>query len=168
MTPYITFAGYSGSGKTTLVIKVISYLKEKGLKIAALKHDGHKFEMDKEGKDTYRMKQAGAECIAIANNEKYAVISNTEKRLNFFELMEKVPNGMDIVIGEGFKDDNVPKILVHRTATGKPNLYNSERNIIGVATDDINLFQSVENVFNINDYEKISEFLIEYIANFNK
>ena len=45
MTPYITFAGYSGSGKTTLVLKIISYLKEKGFKVAALKHDGHDFEM---------------------------------------------------------------------------------------------------------------------------
>ncbi len=53
MTPYITFAGYSGSGKTTLLLKVITYLKEKGYKIAALKHDGHDFEMDKEGKDYF-------------------------------------------------------------------------------------------------------------------
>lgn len=163
MTPYITFAGYSGSGKTTLVIKVISYLKNKGYKIAALKHDGHNFEMDKEGKDTYRMKEAGAECIAIASNNKFAIISNSDKRLTFHELMEKVPNGMDIIIGEGFKDENIPKILVHRKDNLKPNMYSDEKNIIAVATDDFKEFQNIENVFNINDYELISNFIIDYI-----
>ena len=89
MTPYITFAGYSGSGKTTLLLKVIAYLKEKGYKVAALKHDGHDFEMDKEGKDTYRMKKAGADCIAISSGSKYAVIADSSHRLTFYELMEK-------------------------------------------------------------------------------
>ena len=116
MTPYITFAGYSGSGKTTLLLKVITYLKEKGYKIAALKHDGHDFEMDKEGKDTYNMKKAGADCIAIASSSKYAVISDSSHRLTFYELMEKIPHGMDI-----------------------------------------------KNVFHINDYEKICDFLINYM-----
>ncbi len=124
MTPYITFAGYSGSGKTTLLLKVITYLKEKGYKIAALKHDGHDFEMDKEGKDTYNMKKAGADCIAIASSSKYAVISDSSHRLTFYELMEKIPHGMDIIIGEGFKDEDIPKILVYRKEINKPNLKN--------------------------------------------
>ncbi len=130
MTPYITFAGYSGSGKTTLLLKVITYLKEKGYKIAALKHDGHDFEMDKEGKDTYNMKKAGADCIAIASSSKYAVISDSSHRLTFYELMEKIPHGMDIIIGEGFKDEDIPKILVYRKEINKPNLYNIEKNVL--------------------------------------
>lgn len=167
MTPYLTFAGYSGSGKTTLVIKVISYIKSKGYKIAALKHDGHSFEMDKEGKDTYRMKQAGADCIAIASNSKLAVISDTPKRFNFHELMKQIPVDVDIIIGEGFKDEDIPKILVHRKGNNKPNLYNEERNIIAVATDDLKEFTNVCNVFHIDDYEKIAEYIINYIKDFN-
>ncbi len=168
MTPYLTFAGYSGSGKTTLLVKVISYLTNKGYKVAALKHDGHNFEMDKEGKDTYKMKAAGAECIAISSSNKYAVISNTNNRLTFRQLMEKVPHGIDIIIGEGFKDEDIPKILVHRHANNKPNLYTDEKNIIAVATDDYNQFANINNLFDINDDEKISEFIIKYIDKFNQ
>lgn len=167
MTPYITFVGYSGSGKTTLLTKVIKYLKDKGYKIAALKHDGHNFEMDKEGKDTYLMKTSGAECVAIASKNKFAIISDTDKRLSFHELMKQIPINVDIIIGEGFKDEDIPKILVHRKDNNKPNLYNDERNIIAVATDDFNEFNNVTNLFHINDYEKIAEFLIEYIKNSN-
>ena len=167
MTPYITFAGYSGSGKTTLLTKVIKYLKDKGYKIAALKHDGHNFEMDKEGKDTYLMKTSGAECVAIASKNKFAIISDTDKRLSFHELMKQIPINVDIIIGEGFKDEDIPKILVHRKDNNKPILYNDERNIIAVATNDFNEFNNVTNLFHINDYEKIAEFLIEYIKNSN-
>ena len=163
MTPYITFAGYSGSGKTTLLLKVITYLKEKGYKIAALKHDGHDFEMDKEGKDTYNMKKAGADCIAIASSSKYAVISDSSHRLTFYELMEKIPHGMDIIIGEGFKDEDIPKILVYRKEINKPNLYNIEKNIIAAATDNFEEFKDIKNVFHIKDYEKICDFLINYM-----
>lgn len=167
MTPYLTFAGYSGSGKTTLVIKVINYLKSKGYKIAALKHDGHSFEMDKEGKDTYRMKQAGANCVAIASNSKLAVISDTPKRFTFIELMKQIPVDVDIIIGEGFKEEDIPKILVHRKANNKPNLYGEEKNIIAVATDELHEFANINNVFHIDDYEKIAEFITNYIDNFN-
>ncbi len=167
MTPYITFAGYSGSGKTTLIIKVISYLKEKCFHVAALKHDGHDFQMDKEGKDTYKMKEAGADCIAISSSNKYALIASSDRRLTFLELMEKVPKGMDIIIGEGFKDEDIPKILVYRKSINKPNLYNIEKNIIAVATDTFEEFQGVENIFHINDYEAVGEFLINYMKNKN-
>lgn len=167
MTPYVTFAGYSGSGKTTLVLKIITYLKEKGFKIATLKHDGHDFEMDKKGKDTYCMKQAGADCIAISSSNKYALIADSSHRLTFLELMKKIPQDMDIIVGEGFKDENVPKILVHRKEINKPNLYSIEKNIIAVATDSCEEFDGVNNVFHINDYEKIGDFIISYIKNYN-
>ncbi len=165
MTPYITFAGYSGSGKTTLILKVIAYLKEKGFKIAALKHDGHDFEMDKEGKDTYCMKKAGADCIAISSQNKYAVIADSCYRLTFAELIQKIPNDMDIIIGEGFKDEDIPKILVYRKEINKPNIYSIEKNIIAVATDNFEEFNNVSNTFHINDYEKIGDFIINYMQN---
>lgn len=165
MTPYITFAGYSGSGKTTLILKIIAYLKEKGFRIAALKHDGHNFEMDKKGKDTYRMKQAGANCIAIASNDKYALIANSDHRLTFMELAKIITQDVDIIIGEGFKDEDIPKILVHRKENNKPNLYGIEKNIVAVATDALEEFEGINNIFHINDYEKIGHFLSDYIKN---
>lgn len=159
MTPYFTFAGFSGSGKTTLATKVIKYLSDKGYKIAALKHDGHKFQMDKEGKDTYRLKEAGAKCIAISSAEKYALISESGHRLSFKELMKILPEGIDIIIGEGFKDNEIPKIIVHRKDNGKERPCSEDSFVIAAATDEPEIFKDLEHIFDINDYEKIALFI---------
>ena len=169
MIPHLTFAGYSGTGKTTLLIKVVEELSKRNIKISALKHDGHKFQMDKEGKDTYRLKEAGAFSVSISNDHKYAMISDADHRLNFYELMKILPEGIDLVLGEGFKDDIVPKILVHRAEIeekdrNKSNLFSIEKNIIAVATDSPELFPKDFPVFNINDYLGISEFILKYAA----
>lgn len=162
MIKKLTFAGYSGSGKTTLLVKVIEELSKRGIKVAAIKHDGHNFEMDKEGKDTYRLKQAGAQAVAISSKNKYALISDSDHRLTFDEITQLIPNNIDIIIGEGFKDENIQKILVHRKENNKENLYNDEKNIIAVATNCPDEFKNVKNVFDINDYISITEFIINY------
>lgn len=162
MIKKLTFAGYSGSGKTTLLVKVIEELSKRGIKVAAIKHDGHNFEMDKEGKDTYRLKQAGAQAVAISSKNKYALISDSDHRLTFDEITQLIPNNIDLIIGEGFKDENIQKILVHRKENNKENLYNDEKNIIAVATNCPDEFKNVKNVFDINDYISISEFIINY------
>lgn len=162
MIKKFTFAGYSGSGKTTLLVKVIEELSKRGLKVAAVKHDGHNFEMDKEGKDTYRLKQAGAYSVAISSKNKYALISDSDHRLTFDEITKLIPEGTDIIIGEGFKDESIEKILVHRKDNNKENLYDNEKNIIAVATDCPDEFKNIKNVFDINDYMNIVEFIINY------
>lgn len=159
MTPYFTFAGFSGSGKTTLAIKVIESLSSKGYKVAALKHDGHKFQMDKEGKDTFRLKAAGAKTIAISSSEKYALISESDHRLSFKELMAILPTGIDIIVGEGFKDNDIPKIIVHRKDNGKERVCANDSFVLAVATDDPIIFADIKNIFDINDSEKIVKFL---------
>lgn len=159
MTPYFTFAGFSGSGKTTLAIKAIEYLSSKGYQVAALKHDGHKFQMDKEGKDTFRLKAAGAKCIAISSSEKYALISESDHRLSFKELMSVLPGGIDIIVGEGFKDNDIPKIIVHRKDNGKERPCENDAFVLAAATDEPEIFTDIKNVFDINDYEKIAQFI---------
>lgn len=159
MTPYMTFVGFSGSGKTTLAIKVISILSEKGYKIAALKHDGHNFEMDKEGKDTYRLKKAGAQTVGISSGEKFAILSDSDHRLSFHELMGYLPDGLDIIIGEGFKDNELPKIVVHRRANNKERACLEDKNIIAAATDCPEAFPEVNDIFEIDDADMIAEFI---------
>lgn len=159
MTPYFTFAGFSGSGKTTLTIKVIEILSSRGYKIAALKHDGHKFQMDKEGKDTYRLKNAGAKAIAISSAEKFAMISDSDKRLSFLELTEYLPDGLDIIIGEGFKEEEIPKIVVHRKDNGKEPAGLKDKYVIAAATDEPNALPHVDTIFDINDAIGVANFV---------
>ncbi len=159
MTPYFTFAGFSGSGKTTLAIKVIEVLSGRGYKIAALKHDGHKFEMDKEGKDTYRLKQAGAKSIGISSGNKYAMISDCDYRLSFKELMALMPQDLDIIIGEGFKEEDIPKIIVHRKDNGKEPARLGDKYVIAAATDEPEAITGLEHIFDINDVNKVADFI---------
>lgn len=159
MVPHFTFAGYSGSGKTTLAIQVIKILSNKGYKIASFKHDGHKFQMDKEGKDTYRLKEAGAKTVAISSMEKYAIISDSDHRLSFGELAKFVTDDIDIIIGEGFKEDVIPKIVVHRKDNLKPRACLDDRNVIAAVTDCPEDFPHIEHIFDINDINGVTDFI---------
>lgn len=158
-TKYFTFAGFSGSGKTTLAVKIISILSEKGYNVAALKHDGHSFDMDKEGKDTDRLKKAGAKAVAITSNNKYALIADCNSRKSFHELIEILPADIDIIVGEGFKDEEIDKILVYRKGV-KEITDIHDLNIIAYATDDKELFNDKQNVLDINNEKEIADFII--------
>ena len=96
--PVLGFSGFSGCGKTTLIEKLIPLLKKKGLKVAVIKHDGHDFDMDKEGKDTYRFSKAGADTVMISSVSKSARLNNYPMSLE--EMSEGVGNA-DIILVEG-------------------------------------------------------------------
>jgi molybdopterin-guanine dinucleotide biosynthesis protein B len=76
MVPIVSIVGKSGSGKTTLLEKVIKELTHRGYTVGVLKHDAHGFEIDHEGKDSWRHKKAGASTVALSSPEKFAVIKD--------------------------------------------------------------------------------------------
>jgi len=77
MVPIVSFVGYSNSGKTTFLVKVITELKKRGYRIGVIKHDGHDFEIDHVGTDTWKHQQAGADVVCIASSHKVAVMQRT-------------------------------------------------------------------------------------------
>ncbi|WP_456448059.1 molybdopterin-guanine dinucleotide biosynthesis protein B, partial [Thiolapillus sp.] len=83
--PVLGFAAFSGSGKTSLLEKLIPLLREQGLRLALIKHSHHDFEMDKPGKDSDRLRRAGAGQILLASKYRTAWIregdGNTEPDL---------------------------------------------------------------------------------------
>ena len=85
--PVITIVGKSGSGKTTLLEKIIQQLKKDEIRIAVINHDAHRFEMDRPGKDTWRMAQAGADVVAISSSEKVAMIEKVNKEKALMKLL---------------------------------------------------------------------------------
>jgi molybdopterin-guanine dinucleotide biosynthesis protein MobB len=131
-------ARLSGTGKTTLVEQVIALLKERGHRVGAIKHDAHKFAIDKPGKDSYRFTAAGADCMLITSSEKLALVKQLEQEPQLETLIEDYFDDVDIVIVEGFKNSSVPKIEVHRAGHGDL-LYGSSDcpyvNIVAVASD---------------------------------
>ena len=155
------FAGFSGSGKTTLIEKLIPFLKEKGLKVAAIKHDAHDFDMDREGKDTYRFGKAGADVVMISSGSRSARLSARERSLD--EMLKDTDNA-DIVLVEGYKNAPIDKIGITSIRTGHK-LPEDVHSYLAVACDDVTEFMDLNGtpVFDLNDIERISEWIVNDI-----
>lgn len=126
-------AAKSGIGKTTLLEKVIKILKQRGIRLAIIKHDTHSFEIDHPGKDTWRHAQAGADIVVISSPEKLAIIEKREKELTLDEVVSRI-SGVDIIITEGYKRGNKPKIEVYRSSVHKE-LLSQPQELIAIAGD---------------------------------
>lgn len=135
MTPIISVVGTSGSGKTTLLEKLIPELKSRGYRLAVVKHDAHSFEIDHEGKDSWRLKAAGADVVVISSPAKIAMIEDTHKDHTLEEISRRIADRVDIIISEGFKRGPHPKIEVFRAAHGRELLCTSQDNILAIASD---------------------------------
>ena len=115
--PVYSIVAYSGTGKTTLLEKLIIELKTRGLRVAVIKHDAHDFEIDYEGKDSWRFTRAGSDVTVVASGSKAAIIEN--RHVPIETLVSRITD-VDIILTEGYKKGKWPRIAVHRGATGKP------------------------------------------------
>lgn len=113
--PVYSVVAFSGTGKTTMIEKLVRELKLRGLRIAVVKHDAHEFEIDREGKDSWRFGKAGADVVAVASATKAAIMEN--RPVPFDEVITRITN-VDLIITEGYKTGPFPKIALRREATG--------------------------------------------------
>ncbi len=113
--PIYSVVGFSGSGKTTFLEKLIVELKRRNLRLGVIKHDAHRFEIDREGKDSWRFSHAWADVVAVASQEKAALIEQRE--LSLSDLTSRIRD-VDLILTEGYKTGDQPKIAVYRTASG--------------------------------------------------
>lgn len=114
--PVYSFVAYSNTGKTTFLEKLIPVLKKQGLKVAVYKHDAHEFEIDKPGKDSWRMTKAGADVTLISSGTKAVIMEN--RFVSPEKLVEKI-EGVDLIITEGYKAGPWKKIAMRRKANGQ-------------------------------------------------
>ena len=114
--PVFSFVAWSGTGKTTLLEKLVPALKERNLRVAVVKHDGHDFQMDRPGKDTYRLTQAGTDVTAIVSATHAAFLEN--RPISEEEAVARI-RGVDVILTEGCQDGPWPKIGLARAATGR-------------------------------------------------
>ncbi len=132
----IGLAGWSGAGKTTLLTRLIPCLIGRGFTVSTIKHAHHGFDVDRPGKDSYEHRSAGASQVLVSSAKRWALM--TEHRdapePGLRELLAHLTR-VDLVIIEGFKRDNHPKIEVHRAANGKPWLHPDDPMIRAVASD---------------------------------
>ena len=113
--PILSFVGRSNSGKTTLIERVIPELTRAGYRVATVKHAGHGFELDTEGKDSWRHKQAGASAVVVVSNCSMAMFADVSKEMKVEEVRDRfLDNQTDLIIAEGWKSEGYPKIAVVR------------------------------------------------------
>lgn len=158
-------AGRSGTGKTTLIEALVTGLKRYGYRVGTVKHSGHEAAMDREGSDSWRFTKAGADIAVLAARRQLAVLRNMDQPSLDDALLE-VSSGTDIVLVEGFKEMDVPKIEVYRSGYSdglysrqdqKPDPY-----LIAVASDtplDVDV-----PLLDLNDPDSVCEFIIERIV----
>lgn len=157
MVPIVSIVGKSGSGKTTLLEKVISELTRRGYTVGVIKHDAHGFEIDHEGKDSWRHKKAGASTVALSSPEKFAVIKDVTAEWAPERIIDSYLSDADIVITEGFKKSAFPKIEVVRKANSTQPVCGNDKKLLAYASD---FKVSVKlPVFKLNDYKGIALFI---------
>ena len=118
--PILCFVGRSNSGKTTLIERVIPELVREGYQIATIKHAGHGFDLDTEGKDSWRHKRAGADTVIVTSKGSLAMFTDVEEEVRVEDLRERyVKGGTDLIVAEGWKSEGYPKIVVVRDHVGE-------------------------------------------------
>ena len=135
MHSIISIVGKSHSGKTTLLESLIAELKQRGHKVAIVKHSHHANDLDTASKDTWRFTKAGSEISAINSLDHLAIYRRTDDYFDPQEISNFVLWDFDIILTEGFKGSNYPKIEVHRSEQGKDLLTDPEQ-LLAVVTDE--------------------------------
>lgn len=131
--PVISVVGKSGVGKTTALELVIREIKRRGYKVGTIKHDIHGFEVDTPGKDSWRHAQAGSDAVVISGPRKMALIRTVDKEMSLDRIVELMGD-LDLVLTEGYKRGNRPKIEVSRRERGTELLCRAEE-LIGIMAD---------------------------------
>jgi len=137
--PAVSFVAKSGTGKTTLLEKVIAILRERGWQVGVIKHDAHRFDIDHPGKDSHRLTAAGAATMLISSPEKLALVKKHLSAPPINELITTYFSDVDIILTEGFKLSDLPKIEVHRQERSCTLLCRGEHHdptLIAVASDE--------------------------------
>jgi molybdopterin-guanine dinucleotide biosynthesis protein B len=131
--PVVSLVGKSGVGKTTVLERVIQEIKRRGYKVGTVKHDTHGFEIDRPGKDSWRHARAGSDAVVVSGPRKMALIRQLDEEMSLDEIVQLM-GGVDLVITEGYKRGDRPKIEVTRMERGTELLCQAEE-LIGIMAD---------------------------------
>ena len=133
LPPVLCIVGFSGSGKTTVTVDLIAALRRRGLRVGTIKHDVHGFDMDQPGKDSWRHKRAGAATTIVTSPKQIGMVMDVDHDHHPLELLPLL-RGMDIVLVEGFKRAELPKVEVFRPENQKPPACRGDRHLVAVVS----------------------------------
>jgi molybdopterin-guanine dinucleotide biosynthesis protein B len=159
----IGIAGYSGSGKTTLIEKLIPQLVGEGLRVSLIKHAHHQFDVDQPGKDSHRHRAAGCSEVLVSSSRRWALMHELQG-VREPTLAEQLGHfsPCDLVIVEGWKNEPIAKIEVHRKAAGNPLLHPNDPHVVAVASD-VPLDTALPQ-FQLDDAAAVAQFIIAHLG----
>lgn len=166
MLPLLAFAAWSGTGKTTLLKRLIPLLIERGIRPGLIKHTHHDMDVDKPGKDSYELRKAGAAQTIVASQKRWALMTETPEvpELNLRVLAGRMDQtSLDLILVEGFKHEEVPKILLYRE--GGSHAFEEleiDAHVIAIACD-VNPGTQKAPVLDINNPVQIADFIMEWV-----
>lgn len=135
MIPIVSIVGLSGSGKTTLIERLVPELAGRGYRVATVKHDAYGFEIDLEGKDSWRHKKAGAVLTVVSSPDKLAMIRDMDHDASPEEVRSGYIRDADIILTEGYKSGNTPKVEVYRSSLKNGPLFLKSADLIALVSD---------------------------------
>jgi len=162
MVPVISIVGNKNVGKTKFLEGLLPELKKRQIKVGTVKHDVHGFEVDKEGKDTWRHAQAGSDAVVISHSEKVACIKKVESELSLDQIVIEFMGDVDLVITEGYKSAGKPKIEIFRKDIQDKLVCTEKDNLIAVVSDNTDLPISVP-IFKTSDYSTVADFILKFL-----
>jgi molybdopterin-guanine dinucleotide biosynthesis protein B len=154
--------GWQDSGKTTLVVKLIPEIMSRGCSVSSMKHTHHNFDIDKPGKDSFEHRKAGATEVMVGSAKRWALIHElTEQEELTMDDLVALMTPVDLLLVEGFKRDQHAKIEVHRAATGKSLICESDPTVIAVASDEPLPNLDIP-VLDINNVAAVADFVLTH------
>lgn len=155
MPPVIAIVGQSDSGKTTLITKLVPELKKRGYRVGTIKHATCRIDIDQEGKDSWRHRQAGADTVIAASRDGFAMTSDREA--DGIDNLLPLMHNRDVVIAEGFKREKHPKIEIFRQAIKQSPMCSDDPHLIAIITD--NDYPSPLPRFGLEDITALADFI---------
>ena len=175
--PILGFSAWSGVGKTTLLEQLIPLLAGAGIRVALVKHAHHNFDVDKPGKDSYRLRKAGANPVLIISDRRLALMQESAHPdgVDLSDALSALPNNSDydLLLMEWFKFANIPKIILHRQAGSSESKLPtplSDANVIALVTENLDAFsEEIADaqipLLDINRVDKIASFIRQWLDN---
>jgi molybdopterin-guanine dinucleotide biosynthesis protein MobB len=164
-TPVVGFVAYSGTGKTTLLEQVIPLLSQGGVRLAMIKHAHHEFDIDQPGKDSYRLRKAGARQMLITSARRWALMVENplEEEPSLQAAIDRLDHSeLDLILVEGFKHEDYAKIELHRPALGKELIFPEDGHVVAIATDQPEAIDTRLPKLDINNPAAIANFLLAH------
>jgi molybdopterin-guanine dinucleotide biosynthesis protein B len=134
MPPVVSIVGKSKSGKTAVIEKLVQELKSRGYRVATIKHAPQGTNFDKPGKDSWRHIAAGSEAAVVSSPDNLVLVKPVSQDSALEEIVRLLGEDYDIILTEGFKQGNAPKIEIHRKDAGE--LLRNIKKRIAIITDE--------------------------------